>query len=1346
MPAKRKRPDAVTPSTKRIKSGDHWDLDDPEVYEVEAILDENKTQYLISWAPNIVTGEEYSPGWYPKSFVNRPAVQDWERKKKLKRVASLSPIHKRRRGRPKKDHGSRSGLPTSQRKSLAHQSNSPSVSKPTRPAARRIIDSSPLPESHDQTTFKEHSSPSISEQASLPPQSQHTVHYLEPIDHQVRIEISPLRSSQRAQYASGSYLDFRTSQLLTGSAPEQRSGLELSHSPSTQSRYIDAAAAPDLSQRHSQYQEDYVSSSPSGLNTDATTSVPQSGPSVVFAGRDRSLVVPDSQSGNSSLLLVPQSESESRITNGESTQSNIVVNATPNPREASDNSEQKATTLSGRDNTSEQSRDRAAPSVIFVSSGTDEISQSQLDSSPGALAITRETRGRAPSHALGIKGLAASESSSLSFSPEKVTSALSEGYLPASLPAPFRPIKQLLSGLASGLRSPFKVANKDSSEEATQHQRSRDTSSGTRFETQISPPTYRASAFTGKIQNRTTDLFSVLNGARENQAIRTNQVVDRDLTLDTSTNTLRRPPSQWPDTFRSAPPRPDSVPDSLTTPPGKKIMSSASPQSAESETSLRIQELRDAGGPITPAQRSLGMTTRSLANRAGSPSVLREARSPSVVPSAEVVPMPSAEENRTSERYLTLVPEKMQDATGKKPAPSGITDESSVDGQSDLEELNKIAEPVVTDRVSQAEGPLEFTVPLFFSSHQRDMYKQSIVWRKKFVEEFLSQYWPEDSPLVLQAQQLVQKLRNVTSHPDLMNEESFTQDSGDPKNKAQWDKDCSTKFRFIAFLLSDLAQQNLHIVIDVQSGRLLEILDHFLTGLDVPHITAGAKEDLASIDTLRVTLLPKQMSATDIPKADLVIGFEGSADLIEDQRKELRTAQDNTIAPLFYLVVPKTVEHVERYLREDRYSSLSLVKKLVLLVENAARLRAEAGYRQIHDQDTKNAAASVAKFVVDGCKLAEWPLDSLPGLHMIDSSSDSQATTVSESSNAPALRGAKRTWDDENNDENGPKKVRIENIASSAMPSTINPASMSLSAITDSVDRQIVAYSEYESDMASLKHEHEVREAVLRKQVSDLEVRLEEHVSALEDLQYRHEEQRAELVKIQTERDTAQQKATVAITQMSSRDTLVNKIKAERDEYKALLAESKAALASHDVPEIADFEALKSKTADAEKEKAKLESKVKSLTTDLEYIRGLYQELSTKGARVIEEKNELESRVVDLEKKASDSVANALRLANDSTHQQLRVEIKRLKLTLADREKVLRQREEEMTKLREKERGRMGTRGASVPRSPGRLGSPMRLEPPRSSAVGSRAASPRRGSPATGAIGVAGAGKSRLGR
>lgn len=50
------------------------------LYAVRGILDEDKTRYLVDWEN--IGSESFEPTWEPKAFVTKPAIQEWEAKKK----------------------------------------------------------------------------------------------------------------------------------------------------------------------------------------------------------------------------------------------------------------------------------------------------------------------------------------------------------------------------------------------------------------------------------------------------------------------------------------------------------------------------------------------------------------------------------------------------------------------------------------------------------------------------------------------------------------------------------------------------------------------------------------------------------------------------------------------------------------------------------------------------------------------------------------------------------------------------------------------------------------------------------------------------------------------------------------------------------------------------------------------------------------------------------------------------------------------------------------------------------------------------------------------------------------
>ncbi|GAB7342796.1 hypothetical protein MBLNU457_g0931t1 [Dothideomycetes sp. NU457] len=804
---------------------------------------------------------------------------------------------------------------------------------------------------------------------------------------------------------------------------------------------------------------------------------------------------------------------------------------------------------------------------------------------------------------------------------------------------------------------------------------------------------------------------------------------------------LRSAPSQWPDTLASAPPRPltpsdfssrpatqmtNNSPARPTTPSARAARSSATPSLRERLASVKPDRLKMANkdGEKDLLKASMGIVTRS--GRLASPSVDSEVepRSPSAVPHTEEVPVPSEEEGRTSERYPTLVPQDPNEHLGSSKA---VVSQSTTETQSG------------TSAKDTKDDMKEFLVPVYFSGQQRDHYRQTVMYFKSFLEEFRTQIWPANSTQFLKAVDLVKRLHQVCLHPDLNNEEAFSQSQIDPKGKAQWDIDTSAKFRFLETLLNAMSEQDKHVILFVQDNRLLEILDVFLTGINVQHMTVLESQAASTpASGLFVTILPISRTVGLMQKADLIIILEGAFQIHEQSLKALRSDERGILCPLLTLVVPRSVEHIERVMQTHDVQ-YPMEEKLSILVETMTTYRNDAGLKTGNVLDARQTAAAVAGYLTasDEDSDGRWPLDGL-GDMTVQYSLDSQTTSGEE--HVPVfVAGMKRTIDNDAEEQQS-KRTRVDD-----MPMTINPADISITHISDTMGTQPVPMSQHTAELEALRLEHQREKIELQDKLQALQARLDEHVTALEGLQYRFEDQRSELVKATSERDEAQQKVTVLATQVNNKDGLIAKTRLERDEFREQLLEARKAVLDHSVPERVELEALKTTAAEAEKERAKAESRVKSMSNDLDYIRGKYQDASNSSTSLAEENKELTAKLKDLEQKASGEMTRAKQITKDTVTTALQAETKRLKLILKDRETLLTKKDEEITRLKEAQRGRMGTRGSSVPpgaRSPVRLQSPMRLEPPPGSNL--RAVSPARAGRASPVPGSHG--KSKLGR
>ena len=360
MPQKRKKTSLTTKSNKRqkrISDAELFNKDDDEVYDALAILDENKKQYLVDWAPDRKTGAIYEPEWTDKELVSPDLRADWELEKRAKGIPGPA---KRFKGKPKKlsatvskpaSTGTRGesndSLPEEHSPRLAAQvaadpesvveeetgaegqEESPHLvhQRRTLVRGRRRVDSSPDPAEEDYIeppAAQSPTPPSQIEQQAIPHSAQLHEGTSHAISRRVEVQIPPLRETQKEQYHHIETLPgspFHSSQIISGTAPQRVD--DSTPQSSSQPVLVDAAAAFGLTQQHSQYQDQDTAKE----TNDTTGSAVASSPSSVQASAGaldtaRGAIVPDSQSfeESASFRLSTQNLSTSDSSKGTTSQ------------------------------------------------------------------------------------------------------------------------------------------------------------------------------------------------------------------------------------------------------------------------------------------------------------------------------------------------------------------------------------------------------------------------------------------------------------------------------------------------------------------------------------------------------------------------------------------------------------------------------------------------------------------------------------------------------------------------------------------------------------------------------------------------------------------------------------------------------------------------------------------------------------------------------------------------------------------------------------------------------------------------------------------------------------------
>lgn len=623
----------------------------------------------------------------------------------------------------------------------------------------------------------------------------------------------------------------------------------------------------------------------------------------------------------------------------------------------------------------------------------------------------------------------------------------------------------------------------------------------------------------------------------------------------------------------------------------------------------------------------------------------------------------------------------------------------------------------------------EYIVPLSMEGLQGDQYRK-ILWEDRdLIKEFVSKPHATDSPIVGNVRALLGRVQDIEGHMDLINAGTLTQADVRPEDQAMWDVNCSVKFRFLGALLDCLRERNIHIVLLGRPTRFLDILETFLKGkhIDYEYPSELRKADPSQVKSaLGVTILATSGEAAGavVRSADLIVCLDGTSSRSQVQGLRGTHIIDATfLTPVISPVIIKSAEHINRCIPPSANST----ERFRTLVSSMAHLRTDAGKLPADYPRAHAAAEEVARLLepsggVDNAH-AEWALPLIGGIKdaVVFEETQSQflITSTMPTNTQESVSAQKRALDVDRLDS--AKKMRM----TPQPPETVNPADVSIIQISDAVSDSSHAQALENTATVPANNTRDAPALLARIKAADAEItslqarletsqaRLNEYMTSLESLQYRFEESGAEIRAARKERDEAEMRAAVATKQKESLAARFERADEERRAAKAQLDAERAANASSADTNIAELARLRASLAEAETAKDKAEKSIARKEADFEFLRSEYQKASSAAAEYADRIENLEAQNITLTRKADGQAAKLKRMGIDENQRSLLRENQKLKLELENREKLLAQREEELRSVKNLKGLGMGTRAASVPRSP-RVGANG----------GSRAASP----------------------
>ena len=286
-------------------------------------------------------------------------------------------------------------------------------------------------------------------------------------------------------------------------------------------------------------------------------------------------------------------------------------------------------------------------------------------------------------------------------------------------------------------------------------------------------------------------------------------------------------------------------------------------------------------------------------------------------------------------------------------------------------------------------GPGEYIVPLFIEGRQRDTYVKFLEQKTDILLKALDDYTTNLAPeLIDEVDRILKHSKDIETHPDLTYAEAESANgldlrtAEDSKHAAQFGINNSVKFKFLGELLNQLRNRELHIVLLLNHGNvtLSNILRTFLQASGHNYSILHPRHDSnASSDALKVTVFPSTTSPVIRP-VDVIICLDVVQHAAQIRQNNWATAGGRN-PPVLHLVIPHSVGHIERYLRENSTKERRTEMTLVGLTQ--FQDRHEIGNRiDIDTPDAVQSAKLIASWLMpdDEQEQPEWPLPCIGSL------------------------------------------------------------------------------------------------------------------------------------------------------------------------------------------------------------------------------------------------------------------------------------------------------------------------------------------------------------------------------
>ncbi|EEP79043.1 predicted protein [Uncinocarpus reesii 1704] len=613
-------------------------------------------------------------------------------------------------------------------------------------------------------------------------------------------------------------------------------------------------------------------------------------------------------------------------------------------------------------------------------------------------------------------------------------------------------------------------------------------------------------------------------------------------------------------------------------------------------------------------------------------------------------------------------------------------------------------------------GSFEFAIPLSMDSRVKDDYDNTLEEMSKNIRKFVAGSASstgaeiEDS-LAPQMRRMIERLDNISTHPDLNLPDQPSSGSLEVEKEASWAEYSSSKFQFLGYFIDAVSEASLarpiHVIVMAKPGTTIDILTKYFLGKQLeknPSEVPGKQQSVFTSGHLsfELRMAGGDPTATPFKEPSIIIALDSSFNASDPTVIQLRTTSSpDRLVPVVRLIISNTAEHIALCLPE--FSDLD---KLRLLVKYTNFYSSVAGEVQDDALGVQENAEETLRYLLSDPDAREW---TLPDVEVVGIPISEQSSLEPEQLRTMSASRQKRWLGQDDGEE-----VDIENSSKRQRMTPfqdITHISDSMKGQTQGTQEASPLKSQGKSDTAE---NAETRE--LRATLEDLQNRLQAVEANFANLQHRYESKHELYHKIRRELNQTAESAKRSAARVEKQKEEISRL---RDEKSALIKDLEEARQTiregGGLP--ADLENAKEEIRKLSEENSRLERVSQQERSQSEFTRQQYQNASSAAAQSGIEVRQLGEQVEELKRKSSGEASRLKELRTQSTEKEHLARVQELEKLLASREKLLMMKEEEVKDLR---KNRPATRSTSTqPRSPKFAGMSRPASPAPNSSTGS---------------------------